>query len=239
MASVPSMKLEVFEEDRDQATAEEDESAMEQDLEDDDDDGDPDSEDYIEEEMLLFADFEKHLTQEELADPNVRVKVIGIETEHPVIQINNDVYKGTYDFALGTNVFLEEDEKGKASVDSLYCPNPAKLYKLAGQTTKVLKMERIFITPKTDMATVKTEPGVVEEENSQMERYLVSRTYEEALNLHLPEGHFPPRHIELEHNCERVVRRKATTLTTIDSDIEDDARRDNPGDSDYVPGKSD
>ncbi|XP_055643210.1 uncharacterized protein LOC129779645 [Toxorhynchites rutilus septentrionalis] len=199
--------------------------------------GDDDSEDYTEEEMLLYADFENYLSQEELTDPNVRVKIVGIESENPIIQVNNDIYKGTYDFAVGTNVFFEEDSKGKASIDPLYSANPEKLYKYVGQSTKVLTMKRIFITPKTEQ--VKTEPGTAAEiTRDNASQYTVTHTYEEALNMHLPEGHYPPRHIEQEHNCEKVVKRKTTKLTMVESDVEDDAMRDDPRDADFRPGGS-
>ncbi|XP_065081657.1 uncharacterized protein LOC135704148 [Ochlerotatus camptorhynchus] len=235
MEACRKMKLEKgYEEMPNEASAtEDDESAMELGPEDD---ADPES--YIEEEMLIFADFENYLTPEELADPNVRVKVIGIESESPVIQINNDVYRGSYDFALGTNVFLEEDDEKKNTNDPLYNPNPPKFYKYSGQGNKVLRMKRIFTTPKTDVATVKTEPADTTEESrtTQTERYLVTRSYEEALNLHLPVGCNPPRFIDSEHNCENIVHRKTLTLTTVESDVEDDAKRDDPRDVDYKPG---
>ncbi|XP_001851019.2 guanine nucleotide-binding protein-like 3 homolog [Culex quinquefasciatus] len=248
MEPVPKMKKEDedYVPDMDQASADEedddeDESAMEQEeMEGDEDEDDDDAEsdvpgDYIEEEMLVFADFEKYLATEELIDPNVRVKVIGIETENPIVQINNDLYKGSYDFAIGTNVFLEEDPEGKAAIDPLYSPNPEKLYKYSGQSSKVLKMKRIFVTPKTEQPAatdvkVKPEPTDELEEpdeidnatSKEKERYIVRQNYEEALNLHLPEGVYPPRHIDLEHNCEAIVRRTLTTLNMAESDMEDD-----------------
>ncbi|XP_058823833.1 uncharacterized protein LOC131684732 isoform X2 [Topomyia yanbarensis] len=193
---------------------------------------DVDDDDYIEEEMILFADFAKYLTEEELTDTNLRIKVIGIETDAPIIQINNDVYEGSYDFAMGTNVFLEEDAKTKSLIDPLYSPDPEKVYKYAGQSTKVLKMQRIFITPKAaDITNVKTESEAVESETDNTKnRYLVTRTYEEALNLHLPRGMNPPRHIEPEQNCEQVVQSRSTFAAGMDSDGHDD-----PLDPDYDP----
>ncbi|EAT45353.1 AAEL003390-PA [Aedes aegypti] len=196
--------------------------------------------DYIDEEMLVFADFETHLAADELTNPDIRIKVIGIDSDNPVIQINDDIYRGSYDFAMGTNVFLEEDPEAKSKIDPLYSLDPPKMYKYGGQSQKVLKMKRIFATPKADVATIKTEPeaDLLEETKTTMdERYLVTRSYEEALNLHLPFGCFPPRFIEGEQNGEKVVHRKATALTRVDNDMEDDAAaRDDPRDVDYRPG---
>ncbi|XP_055548977.1 uncharacterized protein LOC129732275 [Wyeomyia smithii] len=193
-----------------------------------------DDDEYIEEEMLLFVDFDKFISQDELTDSNVKIKFVGIETETPIIQVNNDVYQGSYDFALGTNVFLEEDTEAKKSIDPLYSPDPARVFKYSGQSNKVLKMQRIFVTPKTEVVNVKNEPGSGQETDQyrEKERYLVTRTYEEALNLHLPEGQYPPRSIEPENNCEQVVLRTRRMLAGSPSlsDCGDD-----PADADYVP----
>uniref|UniRef100_A0A1Q3FA57 Proteinral transcription factor 3c polypeptide 6 n=1 Tax=Culex tarsalis TaxID=7177 RepID=A0A1Q3FA57_CULTA len=261
MESKPKFKKEKEEYDpeTDQTSAadeddDEDESALEQEMEEEGDEEEEDDsdvpEDYIEEEILVFADFEKYLATEELTDPNVRIKVIGIETESPIVQINNDLYKGSYDFALGTNVFLEEDLEGKAAIDPLYSSNPEKLYKFAGQSSKVLKMKRIFVTPKPNETAsdvkVKPEPTDELEESNEKddstakdkERYIVRQNYEEALNLHLPEGVYPPRHIDLEHNCEAIVQRTLTTLNMEESDMEeDDAQLYDANDrGDFKPG---
>ncbi|XP_053696215.1 uncharacterized protein LOC128743628 [Sabethes cyaneus] len=189
--------------------------------------------DYIEEEMLLFVDFEKFTSRDELIDQNVKIKVVGIETETPIIQVNNDLYQGSYDFALGTNVFLEEDAEAKAKADPLYSPDPPRIFKYYGQGNKVLKMQRIFVTPKTEVINVKPEPGTSQEAEQlrERERYLVTRTYEEALNLHLPEGQYPPRHIDPENNGEKIVHPKTTlTMASRSDDYGDDAT-----DPDYVP----
>lgn len=51
--------------------------------------------DYEEEEIIVFADFQTKLTSDALmSDPNLNVKIIGIDTEAPLIQINSKVFQG-------------------------------------------------------------------------------------------------------------------------------------------------
>lgn len=51
--------------------------------------------DYDEEEILVYTDFQQSiLSVDELEDPNMNIKIIGIETEHPLIIINSKIFKG-------------------------------------------------------------------------------------------------------------------------------------------------
>lgn len=51
--------------------------------------------DYEEEEILIYTDFQQSiLSVEELDDPNVNIKIIGIDKEHPLIIINSKIFKG-------------------------------------------------------------------------------------------------------------------------------------------------
>lgn len=50
--------------------------------------------DYVDEECLIYLDFETKLLEEHLVTPNPIIKFLGIETENPVVQINNKIFKG-------------------------------------------------------------------------------------------------------------------------------------------------
>lgn len=51
--------------------------------------------DYEEEEIIIYTDFQQSiLSVEELDDPNVNIKIIGIDKEHPLIIINSKIFKG-------------------------------------------------------------------------------------------------------------------------------------------------
>lgn len=50
--------------------------------------------DYVEEECLVYLDFDTKLLDESLINKNPKIKFLGIDTEHPIVQINNKIYKG-------------------------------------------------------------------------------------------------------------------------------------------------
>lgn len=56
-----------------------------------DDDYDEDAE-Y--EETYLYVDFETKLLEEQLMNPNLQIKVLGIDTDAPIVQLNNKIFKG-------------------------------------------------------------------------------------------------------------------------------------------------
>lgn len=51
-------------------------------------------EDYEEEEFIVLADFQSKIAPETLTDPNLNLKLIGIDTETPIMQINSKVFQG-------------------------------------------------------------------------------------------------------------------------------------------------
>uniref|UniRef100_A0A182SLY2 Transcription factor TFIIIC triple barrel domain-containing protein n=1 Tax=Anopheles maculatus TaxID=74869 RepID=A0A182SLY2_9DIPT len=155
--------------------------------------------DLYEEELTLFADFDICL---EVDDPNLHIKVIGIDTEHPVIQVNDEVYRGTVDFAFGTNVFFEKDPKATASLDPVFENNIKDLYRYVCSTDKVLHMKRIFVNAKDQQnqgqpatAAVGSEGDSSGDESPDTGKYEINMTYEDALNMHLQEGCVASRHI--------------------------------------------
>lgn len=54
----------------------------------------PSDDEYEEEEIIVFADFHTKIPFDTLTDPNLVIKLIGIETEQPMIQINSKVFQG-------------------------------------------------------------------------------------------------------------------------------------------------
>ncbi|XP_053671357.1 uncharacterized protein LOC128721612 [Anopheles nili] len=162
--------------------------------------------DFYEEEMKLFVDFDICL---DLEDPNLLIKVIGIESENPIIQVNDEVYRATPDFAFGTNVFFEKDPQRTAMLDPVFENNIKDMYKYVDKTDKVFRMKRIFLT---DKSKEKQEPSdqesSSEEQIEDKNKYEVNMTYEAALNQHLPEGCMPPRHIAGRLNGTALVKNR-------------------------------
>lgn len=51
-------------------------------------------EDFEEEELLVYLDFQSKIKSETLEEQNLKIKMIGFETDEPVIQINNKMFRG-------------------------------------------------------------------------------------------------------------------------------------------------
>lgn len=68
----------------------------------DDDEDDEDDEDVEYEETYLYVDFETKLLEEQLMNPNLQIRVLGIDTDAPIVQLNNKIFKGTTSF--GQNI---------------------------------------------------------------------------------------------------------------------------------------
>uniref|UniRef100_A0A182U6Z4 Transcription factor TFIIIC triple barrel domain-containing protein n=1 Tax=Anopheles melas TaxID=34690 RepID=A0A182U6Z4_9DIPT len=194
-----------------------------------------DDDDLYEEEITLLADFDICL---DVDDPNLHIKVVGIDSEHPVIQVNDEVYQGTTDFAFGTNVFFEKDAKATADLDPVFENNIKDLYRHVGSTDKVLRMKRIFITAKEQDAREQQDhqSSAASERNSSgdetrqpdgRKKWEVNMTYEEALNMHLAEGSVPSRHITGTLNGEELVQNRNIKGEPMDAEHDDD---DNSGD---------
>ncbi|KAH8394811.1 hypothetical protein KR222_006535 [Zaprionus bogoriensis] len=104
---------------------------------------DSDSE-YEETEYLVFADFKKHLAPHQYEHKDAAIKIIGIESETPMAEINGSIFKGSYDMAMGTLVFFEKDNDS-APRDPLYEPVCRQMYKYVDKTDKVINFEGVYI----------------------------------------------------------------------------------------------
>lgn len=58
------------------------------------DNNDNSDDDYEEEEFLVYLDFQSKIKSETLEEPDVKIKMIGFETEEPIVQINNKMFRG-------------------------------------------------------------------------------------------------------------------------------------------------
>lgn len=53
-----------------------------------------DNDDYEEEECLVYLDFDTKFLEDQLRDPNLKMDIIGIDTENPILQVNSKLFKG-------------------------------------------------------------------------------------------------------------------------------------------------
>lgn len=51
---------------------------------------------YETEEFLVYVDMDTKLLDGQLSESNTKIKFLGIDTEHPIMQLNNQVFKGKY-----------------------------------------------------------------------------------------------------------------------------------------------
>lgn len=174
--------------------------------------------DCKEQEFLVYVDFGPHLPFDELVDPETQIKIIGLDTDTPLAQVNGRFYQGDYDYAMGTKLFFaESDEDAKQHwFGQRYC---GKTFKFMNKTDKVLNMKRIFVTTKgaddSEPVTVKSEDGV------QNDKYKVTTTYSAALSRFLPPGTQPPRDIPPEEDGAELLL-QTYKMSAVKSDDNND-----------------
>lgn len=81
-----------------------------------------------------------------LNQENVSFHVLGIETDHPIIQIGNQLYNGKYLDTLGTELFFTERE-GETPADALFDCKLDKKLEFFGKTNLKLVISRAFARP--------------------------------------------------------------------------------------------
>ncbi|XP_043791187.1 general transcription factor 3C polypeptide 6 isoform X2 [Apis laboriosa] len=99
------------------------------------------------EEILVYVEFEV-LDDNVFNEKQLQLDMIGIDTEHPIMQINGKFYEGTYEDVVGTYMFFTKTNDSAIS-DPVFdiAPN----FKYFAKTKKFLKMQRIFIKSRTEV----------------------------------------------------------------------------------------
>lgn len=121
---------------------------------------------------------------------------------------NQDIFTtGTFEFAMGTNVFFRESDI-PASLDPNYELVPDKMFEYFNHTNKVLKMNRIFIDRKgsdikPDATTLIASSAQQDEKSDSSDlsgdedgTIKLTKSYAEALNQFLKPGELPPRTLD-------------------------------------------
>ena len=109
------------------------------------------------EEILVFADFKNQLMPNELGDPKTVIKMIGLETDTPIVEINGNIFKGNYDYAMGTDVFFVKDNDPPKR-DPLFEPTCKQMYKYFAKTNRVINFQRMFVESNTEESKETAEP---------------------------------------------------------------------------------
>lgn len=101
-----------------------------------------------EEEMLVYVEFEGLTGSDTFSNQDLQLNMIGIDTEHPIMEINGRFYEGTYEDAMGTYMFFEKDDNPKVD-DEVFDKVPSLKY--FAKTRKLLKMQRVFTKPRVEI----------------------------------------------------------------------------------------
>ncbi|XP_022189144.2 general transcription factor 3C polypeptide 6 [Nilaparvata lugens] len=107
---------------------------------------DEDDDEYDEEEVLVHVQFDcdvdtKLFNSEE-------PKIIGLDTENPIMQMGPQFYRGKWQDIVGTSVFFAPGSDPPA-IDPLFSRVKTPLMKLTHHTRKSLLMSRVFVKPIT------------------------------------------------------------------------------------------
>lgn len=168
---------------------------------------------YEVEECFVYVDLDTKLLDDQLSKSNAKIKFLGIDTENPIMQINNQLFKGNemhrktwnrlaentvhfiggYDQSLGTHCFFTESKRPGGGEDACFQELPKTMYDYFAKTNKVLRMKRIFVKEKETEAT---NSELAEGEIENLEHLRISKTYGDALNQFLKNDEEPPRDIQ-------------------------------------------
>ncbi|KAH8397261.1 hypothetical protein KR215_011438 [Drosophila sulfurigaster] len=142
---------------------------------------DSDSE-YEETEYLVYADFKNHLAPHQLKHEDAAFKIIGIETDTPMAEVNGNIFKGSYDMSLGTYLFFEKDNNSSPR-DPLFEPVCRQQYKYVTKTDKVITFERTYIESlQQEKEEQKGEDEQKQVEEADQPTLKLNITYKEAIN---------------------------------------------------------
>ncbi|XP_035742441.1 probable serine/threonine-protein kinase dyrk1 isoform X1 [Vespa mandarinia] len=101
-----------------------------------------------EEEILVYVEFEGFVNNNIFTNGQLQLDMVGIDTDHPIMQIDGRFYEGTYEDVVGTFMFFEKDDKPIVD-DPIFDQTPTLKY--FGKTRKVLKMQRVFVKQRTEV----------------------------------------------------------------------------------------
>ncbi|KAF2893897.1 hypothetical protein ILUMI_12274 [Ignelater luminosus] len=114
------------------------------------------TQEYEEQDVYVLLDFQGKDSSRLLKQPNIYFRMLNLNESKPVVEIGEDIYEGTYDDAVGTNVYFEECEDPPPNQNAFEAITPITLNYLLKQT-KILKMEKIGIKAKPVMNMNPTE----------------------------------------------------------------------------------
>jgi general transcription factor 3C polypeptide 6 len=99
------------------------------------------------EETYLLVEFAGNTGDDALKQENVTMRIVGVDTEQPLVQIGNQLYAGEYSETFGTELIFTEVDNDR-SVDPVFENKLDRCLEYMAKTTKKLIIKRAFATPK-------------------------------------------------------------------------------------------
>ncbi|CAG9856461.1 unnamed protein product [Phyllotreta striolata] len=107
----------------------------------------------VEEKTLIYLEFNDTLANETF-DRDTFIRIANLHKKNPFVQINDLVYKGTFDGALGTNLFFEASDEELVENDLFNKRGPIPL-KHAYSTAKVISLQLVNVPTSNPEISVK------------------------------------------------------------------------------------
>uniref|UniRef100_G3SVE4 General transcription factor 3C polypeptide 6 n=1 Tax=Loxodonta africana TaxID=9785 RepID=G3SVE4_LOXAF len=99
-----------------------------------------------EQEQLVLVELSGIIDSDFLSKCENKCKILGIDTERPIMQVDNYVFAGEYEDTLGTCVIFEEDVEEHVDAEG----NNKTVLKYKCHTMKKLSMTRTLLTEKKE-----------------------------------------------------------------------------------------
>nr|XP_033339042.1 general transcription factor 3C polypeptide 6 [Megalopta genalis] len=172
-----------------------------------------------EDEILVYVEFEGLVDGNVFSEEQLQLDMIGIDTEHPIMKINGKFYEGTYEDVGGTYMFFAKNDTLVAN-DPVFDEIPSLKY--FAKTRKILKMQRIFIKPRTEVLGDSDHYQCIPNLNTLQIAGVPCRYQEEALSFWKSErtDRLNALHSYLEKR--RIRQEKKDLGITLESDSDED-----------------
>lgn len=121
-------------------------------------------------ETAVYLDFSEKIPPEML-DHKVFIRIANLKNKNPLVQINDMIFKGTYDYSVGTNLFFKKTSNSCVTDFPFQQPINVRLEMIEAQT-KVLNCKQMRVPPTSAIIPI----------NSDNIQYNFTWSYEELLN---------------------------------------------------------
>nr|XP_014275992.1 general transcription factor 3C polypeptide 6-like [Halyomorpha halys] len=101
------------------------------------------------EELLVHLDINTE-NEDVIFSSDQELKIVGLESQEPILQLGNQVYQGEWRDTVGTHLFFEEVQGNNENPDPTCSENHETTLSYCFKTDKVLQMSEIFLKPREE-----------------------------------------------------------------------------------------